>query len=118
LAEDNKINQKVALKLLEREGYHVELAENGSIAFSMLQKNKYDLILMDIQMPVMSGLEASYAIRDQEKSFKNKKPIPIIAFSANANKEDRAKYKQAGMDGFLAKPFKIDDLRQELARFV
>jgi signal transduction histidine kinase/ligand-binding sensor domain-containing protein/CheY-like chemotaxis protein len=110
LAEDNIINKKVAIRILKKIGHSVEAVENGENALTFYKKNNYDLILMDIQMPVMDGLTATKKIREIESQ--NGAHIPIIALTANAFKEDKAKCLQAGMDDFLSKPFKPIDLEE------
>jgi len=102
LVEDNKVNQKVALTLLGRLGYQVDLAENGQEAVDAVQRQPYALILMDMQMPVMDGLEATRRIRTQAVAGTR---VPIIALTANAMQSDQDACRQAGMDDFLAKPF-------------
>jgi len=109
LVEDNYFNQKVALFNLKKFNHHVDLAENGRVAVEKFKNNHYDLILMDIQMPIMDGYEAAETIRRLEKE-KNKKSgrtghVPIIAMTANAMKEDEERSFRAGMDAHLAKPF-------------
>ncbi len=106
LAEDNEINQIVATELLKQKGYVVDIANNGQEAIDMLYKNNYDLVLMDIQMPVMDGLLATKTIRADE-SFKD---LPIIALSANAMLEDREKSFEHGMNEHVAKPISPDIL--------
>ncbi|MBF0502100.1 MAG: response regulator [Candidatus Riflebacteria bacterium] len=100
LVEDNKVNQEVAAELLSSEGVQVTFADNGRIALDILEKQSFDLILMDIQMPVMNGLEATKEIR----SHPNGKEIPIIAMTAEAFAEDREKAISAGMNAHVAKP--------------
>ncbi len=107
LAEDNVINQKVALKILEKRGYKVDLVENGRQAVEAIQDNSYDLVLMDVQMPEMDGLEATRRIR-QDKAIK--KDIPILAMTASALEKDREACLEAGMNDYLSKPIKISDL--------
>ena len=109
LVEDNYFNQKVALFNLKKFNHNVDLAENGRVAVEKFKNNHYDLILMDIQMPIMDGYEAAETIRRLEKE-KNKKSgrtgrVPIIAMTANAMKEDEERSFRAGMDAHLAKPF-------------
>ena len=113
LAEDNMINQKVASANLKRLGHDLDIAENGAEAIKMFKENKYDVILMDIQMPVMDGITATRKIREIEKSS-NKKGIKIIAITANAQKEDKDTCMEAGMNAFLTKPFVAKELIQAL----
>lgn len=110
LAEDNVINQKVAMLNIRKLGHEVELAHNGVVAVDMYAKNNFDFILMDIQMPGMDGLEATKAIRKIERERKVEKPIPIIAITANIYKEDVKRFLASGMNAHLGKPFKPDDL--------
>ncbi|MFN6486858.1 MULTISPECIES: response regulator [unclassified Nostoc] len=105
LAEDNLVNQKVALKQLQSLGYSADVAGNGKEALQLLEKIPYDLILMDCQMPVLDGLEATKEIhRWQESSFANGRRPVVIAMTANAMKEDQQLCIDAGMDDYLSKP--------------
>ena len=108
LAEDNPVNQKLAVKILEKKGHLVMVAENGCRALKLLKEHSFDLILMDIQMPEMDGIEATSKIRLQETE--TGKHIPIIAMTANAMKGDREKYLEAGMDEYVSKPIKPKEL--------
>ncbi len=109
LAEDHDINQFLATTLLQEWGATVEVAENGREVLDMLEHKDYDLILMDIQMPMMGGIEATKFIRKYRKSS-----IPIIALTANAIKGDSERYLNAGMDGYVSKPFDPASLRQQI----
>ncbi|MFC2160974.1 response regulator, partial [Acidobacteriota bacterium] len=102
LAEDNEINQKLATRLLEKKGYRVIVAKNGQEALSIWEKDQIDLILMDVRMPKMDGLETAMAIRKGED--KTGKHIPIIAMTAHAMEEDKKRCFDAGMDTHLSKP--------------
>ncbi len=113
LIEDNMINQKVAMSVLKKKGFEVSVAENGKVGFEKYQADSYDFILMDIMMPVMDGFEATRSIRKYEQE-KKLKPIKIIAMTANALKEDREKCLAAGMDDYISKPFKPQDLTAKL----
>jgi len=113
LAEDNPINQKVALHLLQRQGHLVKIVNNGEEVLKSVKKDIFDLILMDVQMPKMDGLKATAAIRLQEK--KSKLHIPIIAMTAHALKGDRDKCLDAGMDDYLSKPVNPDKLKKVIA---
>lgn len=115
LAEDNKMNQKVAAKMLEKMGHKVTIAENGIVALEMYNAKSFDLILMDGNMPEMDGLEATQKIRELEAEGSYK--IPIIALTANAMKGDRERFLEAGMDEFLTKPFKKKDLVEVIEQF-
>jgi PAS domain S-box-containing protein len=102
LAEDNPVNQEVALRLLERRGHSVIVAENGKQALTAIERHKFDLVLMDVQMPEMGGLEATQLIREKEKA--TGEHLPILAMTAHAMQGDRERCIAAGMDGYLAKP--------------
>ena len=114
LAEDNPINQKLAIKLLEQRGCRVTVAGNGDEAVRLWSEGQFDQILMDMMMPVMDGLEATRQIRSREGG---KHRIPIIAMTANAMDEDRLRCLDAGMDGYVAKPVRVAELLAEMARF-
>ena len=109
VAEDNVINQKVAMINLRQLGHNVEIANNGQMAFEMFKNGEYDVILMDIQMPVLDGIEATLKIREYEEQNELDN-IPIVAITANALKEDRDRCFDAGMNDFITKPFRPDDL--------
>jgi len=111
LAEDNLINQKIADKMLKRLGYDTTIVNNGQEAVDIVQKEDFNAIIMDIQMPIMSGLEATKAIREIGIT------IPIIAMTANALKGDREICLDAGMNDYLGKPVKIDDLEEILQKW-
>ena len=115
LAEDNLVNRMVAVRLLNKAGHKVCVAENGRTALTLWQSYQPDVILMDVQMPIMDGLEATQLIRAQEQRLQVVR-TPIIALTANAMLSDREQCLQAGMDDFLAKPFNIQDLLQVLSK--
>ena len=108
LAEDNAVNQKLALRLLERNGHRVEVVTDGKQAIDALRLRRYDVILMDVQMPIMGGLEATRIIRQLEKS--TGEHIPIVAMTAHALKGDRERCLMAGMDGYISKPVSAEEL--------
>lgn len=108
LVEDDIINQKVATSILNRQNHTVEIAENGLIGLEKYIENDYDLILMDIQMPVMNGIEATEKIIEHE-ALTGKK-ITIIAVTAYSLEKDRIRIMEAGMDNYLSKPYKPCDL--------
>lgn len=114
LVEDNLVNQEVASAILERLDLHVTVVNNGAEAVEECSQENFDLVLMDIQMPVMDGFEATAKIRMLE----NWSTKPIIALSAAALDEDRKKSMSAGMNGHLAKPINVDDLKETLIRFI
>ena len=101
LAEDNPANQKLAAYILQDRGHTVEIAGDGRQALSMARQNRYDVILMDVQMPGIDGLEATKAIRERENGGRR---VPIIAMTAHAMKGDEERCLAAGMDGYLSKP--------------
>ena len=117
MAEDNRVNQMVALSMLRAMGLEVDLAENGEEALRMSAANSYRLILMDVQMPVMDGLAAARALRERERRTKARR-VPIVAITANAMTDDRESCLQAGMDDYLSKPFKRGELRELLQRWL
>ncbi len=114
LAEDNDINQQIASELLGDAGFVVEVAENGQIALDMMQRRDYDLVLMDMQMPVMDGLGATAAIR----RIPRLQTLPIVAMTANAMAEDRHKCLEVGMNDFMSKPIDPDDLWRMLLKWI
>jgi two-component system, sensor histidine kinase and response regulator len=114
LAEDNDINQIVATELLRDVGLEVEIAQNGQVALEMAQQAEYDLVFMDMQMPVMDGLEATRALRAIAAFEK----VPIVAMTANAMEQDKRRCLEAGMNDFLVKPLDPDDLRSALLRWL
>jgi len=120
LAEDNKMNQKVASKMLEKLGHKVFCADNGQEAINAYLEKPFDLILMDWQMPVMDGLEAAENIRkiEKDKCVSPETAIPIIAFTANAAKNDREQLLGAGMNDYVTKPIKRADLLEVINRTV
>jgi len=116
LAEDNIINQKVAKMTLEKLGHIIDLAENGEIAVEKFLANEYDAIFMDVQMPIMNGIDATRQIRKIEEAINKRKPIPIIAMTANVMKQDREEYLAAGMNDYISKPFKVSEINKVLKK--
>ena len=114
LAEDNVINQEIALSLLEKTKARIKVVDNGQEAVNAVQKEQFDFILMDIQMPVMDGLVAARTIRDLSVG----KTVPIIAMTANAMEEDREKTRNAGMNGHVAKPIDVAELFSALRHWM
>jgi len=112
LAEDNKTNQEIILGLLEHSGIKIDVACNGQEAIELFHQNQYDLILMDIQMPIMDGYEATKIIRKENRE------IPIIALSANAMKSDMEKTKEIGMQEHLNKPIEVEKLYSTLLKYL
>ena len=113
LAEDNPVNQKVALRMLERIGYSAEVANNGVEALAALERGSYDIVLMDMQMPEMDGLEATRRI--VEKYDESERPY-IIALTANAMQGDRERCIEAGMNDYISKPIRMEDLQEAFDR--
>lgn len=111
IAEDNQLNQMLIKAILDKESIQYELAENGEQVLEKLKTTNFDLILMDIQMPIMDGVTATIEIRNNLKSS-----IPIIALTANASVSDELKYKEVGMNDHLSKPFKREDLFNKIKR--
>jgi two-component system, sensor histidine kinase and response regulator len=114
LAEDGIVNQKVAVSLLERRGHAVVIANNGREALDTLERERFDLVLMDVQMPEMDGLQATAAIRERERG--HGPHIPIVAMTAHAMKGDRERCLAAGMDEYIPKPIRADQLYEVVER--
>ena len=114
LAEDNVINQKLAVHLLEKHGHAVQVANDGVEAVAASQAGEFDVILMDVQMPNMSGLEAAAAIRTLERGTGSH--LPIVAMTAHAMKGDRERCLEAGMDGYISKPIQPDHMMDVIAQ--
>jgi CheY-like chemotaxis protein len=115
LAEDNLVNQKVVVRLLEKLDFRVQVASDGRSALNAWQEGHFDLILMDCQMPIMDGYEVTRAIRSQEDG---RSRIPIVALTANAMKGDEEICRAAGMDDYLTKPIDRNALEACLERFL
>jgi PAS domain S-box-containing protein len=113
LVEDNPVNQQLALRLLEKWGHRVTLAANGQLALDAVEQKTFDVALMDMQMPVMSGIEATREIRRREAAT-GRPPLSIIAMTANAMQGDREACLDAGMNDYIAKPIKATDLAHKL----
>ncbi|MCB1778281.1 MAG: response regulator [Candidatus Competibacteraceae bacterium] len=114
LVEDNEFNQELAQMLLEMNGLIVETAENGKEALELLNTQDFDGVLMDCQMPVMDGYEATRQIREQEKY----KDLPVIAMTANTMKEDKEKAFVSGMNDYIAKPINPDVMFATIAKWI
>src|ERR1700688_4836396 len=114
LVEDNPVNQKLAMALLEKRGFGVTTAGDGKIALAALQREPFDLVLMDVQMPEMDGFEATVAIREAEKS--TGRHVPIIAMTAHALKGDQERCLTAGMDAYVSKPIRTSELFETIER--
>jgi CheY-like chemotaxis protein len=117
LAEDNVVNQAVAVGMLEHMGLEVEVAANGEVAAEKVASDHYDVVLMDCQMPVLDGFDATRRIRERElESFE--RPVAIVALTANALKGDREKCLEAGMNDYLSKPFTAEELYSVLTLWI
>ena len=112
LVEDNAVNQKLARRLLENAGNRVTCANNGQEALALFDAGPFDLVLMDIQMPVMSGFEATASFREQER--KSGSHTPVLALTAHAMKGDRERCLEAGMDDYIAKPIQAAQLLERI----
>ena len=117
VAEDNLINQKLILRILEKRGYLMDIANNGKEAVDKVFHQHYDLVLMDIQMPEMDGLEATHLIRSKEKETRSTQ-TPIVALTAHAMKGDRERFLQAGMNSYISKPIKQAELMETIEKLV
>ena len=116
IVEDNLLNQKLALRMLEKLGYRADLADNGRDAVRMIEKGRYDLVFMDCQMPEMDGYEASAIIRQREKE--SGQHLPIIAMTAHTMTGDRDKCMEAGMDDYISKPIRKEQIVQVISKWV
>jgi CheY-like chemotaxis protein len=108
VAEDNTVNQRLIIRLLEKRGHHVVLARNGREAVEALEKQTFDIVLMDMQMPEMDGFEATKVIRENEKGSGIQ--VPIIALTAHAMQGDKERCLACGMNGYVSKPIVMEDL--------
>ncbi len=113
LAEDNAVNQRLAVGILQKLGHQVTIANNGKKALTLLEKNVFDLVLMDVQMPEMDGLEATRELRKRESS--SNEHITVVAMTAHAMKGDRENCLSAGMDDYLCKPIRLKDMEDKLS---
>ena len=114
LAEDNAINQKFAVTILERMGHQVTCTNNGKEALQLWKQGTFDLILMDIQMPLLNGSAATAAIRKEEEGTNSH--VPIIALTAHALQEEKRQLLRSGFDGYVPKPMEVDTLTREMKK--
>jgi len=115
LVEDNVLNQKLIFLTLSKYGFNIDVANNGKEALDKLDSRSYDIILMDLMMPVMDGLEATRSIRDRERNRADKNII--IGLTANTYDADRDKCLSEGMDEYMAKPFDIEKFQEIISSF-
>jgi len=117
LVEDNRVNQKVTTKILSKAGYHVDIANNGNEAISILSEKKYHLVLMDILMPEMGGYDTTKMIRSEQSTVLNHK-VPVVALTASALAEDKEKCISAGMNDYISKPVKPKELLDKIEEWI
>jgi two-component system, sensor histidine kinase and response regulator len=115
VAEDNAVNQRLIIRMLEKRGHRVKLGSNGQEALQLFETQPFDLVLMDIQMPEMDGLAATAKIRELEHARGTGRHTPIIALTAHAMKGDQERFLAAGMDGYLSKPIRPNELDELLS---
>jgi CheY-like chemotaxis protein/HPt (histidine-containing phosphotransfer) domain-containing protein len=116
VAEDNRVNQQVAVGMLERAGHNATVAENGREVLALLEHEAFDVVLMDVQMPELDGLETTVAIREQERTAGGH--LPVVALTAHAMKGDAERCLAAGMDAYLPKPLQPRELAEAIAKVV
>ncbi len=116
LTEDNAVNQKLAVRLLEKRGHSIRVATNGKEALEALKQHRFDVVLMDVQMPEMDGFEATRRIRALEQETGDR--VPIIAMTAHAMKGDRERCLEVGMDGYISKPLQPNELFEAVEKYV
>lgn len=118
LADDTAVNVALATKLMKRRGHDITTVENGLQAYEAFQKDSFDVILMDIHMPVMDGLESTQKIREYEASNPDKPPTPIIAMTANNEASDHETYLNSGMNGIITKPLEIKKVVSQIREII
>jgi CheY-like chemotaxis protein len=114
IAEDNVVNQRLTTRLLEKQGHRVTVVDNGLAALAIVAQQPFDLVLMDVQMPEMDGLETTAAIRAQE--YGTGRHLPIIALTSHAMQGDQERCFAAGVDAYVSKPMKVDELYAAIDR--
>ncbi len=117
LAEENVISQEVARRILEGQDCHVEVVSNGEEVLEGLKKDQFDIVMMNLQMPKMDGIEATQAIRSSKDNSFNRE-IPIIAVTAHAFEEDKERYIKAGINSCVTKPFNREELFKEIEKLI
>ncbi len=115
-AEDNEVNRVLAVRLLEKRGYAVSVGANGREAVTALEKETFDIVLMDVEMPEMDGFQATSAIREREANSEGH--VPIVALTAFALKGDEQRCLSAGMDAYVSKPLRTDELFATIERLL
>lgn len=116
VAEDNAINQLLIKTILQKEGFEVEITDNGKLAIEALEKADFQIVLMDLMMPEMNGYETTFAIRTLKDPTKSK--IPIIAVSADVTKDVQEKCFEAGMNDYISKPYEVFQLIEKIKEYV
>jgi two-component system, sensor histidine kinase and response regulator len=117
VAEDNAVNQLLVRRMLEKRGHRVLVVNNGREVLTAIENESYDLVLMDVQMPEMDGIEATLAIREKEKEQDSQSHQAIVALTAHAMKGDQERCQAAGMDDYLTKPIRPQELDKLLDRY-
>ncbi|MCB9016090.1 MAG: response regulator [Lentimicrobiaceae bacterium] len=115
LAEDNAINQKVAMLMLKKYDQSIDIADNGQIAVEKFMKEEYDLVLMDLHMPELDGFEATMKIREIEMKENRSKKVKIYAMTASSINDESARCYAVGMDGYISKPFRVEEVIKVLS---
>jgi len=118
VVDDNLLNRKLACAILRNNEYDFDVAENGKIAYDLFVAGSYDIILMDIQMPIMNGIESSKMIRDFERKSNSISSIPIIAVTTFTRDSDKQNCYDAEMNEVLGKPYKTDNLMEVIGRYI
>ena len=118
LADDTAVNVALATKLMKKRGHDITAVENGLEAYEAFQKDSFDVILMDIHMPVMDGLESTQKIREYESSNTSCRPTPIIAMTANNEQRDHENYLKSGMNGIITKPLEIKKVVTQIREII
>jgi|AntAceMinimDraft_15_1070371.scaffolds.fasta_scaffold04585_5 CheY-like chemotaxis protein len=118
VVDDNLLNRKLVCAILKNYDLKYDIAENGKIALDLFLTHKYNLVLMDIQMPIMNGIDCTSKIRKHERESNIQSPTPIIAVTAFVLENDKENCFNAGMNEFIAKPFKAEDLVEIMSKYI